>query len=156
MGNSFSHNEAIVDNDDHAILSELSLLLVTLELVSTHLDDQETWVQHLHDKLRKEQKRELFRQNRTKEVEKPRRKTFMDITLRLSERQFQRTFRMQRNSFYKLSAMIGNTIGTMSSNLKQQQESRRRPEFENSWGLQHPPAVSLSHLEIASLYFGLM
>jgi hypothetical protein len=42
MGNSLSNNEAI-DNDNPTILSELSLLLVTLELVSSHLDDQETW-----------------------------------------------------------------------------------------------------------------
>jgi hypothetical protein len=110
MGNSLSNNEAI-DNDDHTILSELNLLLVTLELVSSHLDDQETWVQQLLDKLRKEEKQEVYRQNRTREVEKPKRKTFMDITQRLSERQFQRTFRMQRKSFYKLSAMISNTIG---------------------------------------------
>jgi hypothetical protein len=70
MGNSLSNNEAI-DNDDHTILSELSLLLVTLELVSSHLDDQETWVQKLLDKLRKEEKQEVYRQNRTSEVEKP-------------------------------------------------------------------------------------
>jgi hypothetical protein len=110
MGNSFSNNEAI-DTDDTSILAELSLLLVTLELVSTHLDDQEMWVQHLLDKTRKEEKQQKHRLNRSKEVEKPKRKTFMEITQRLSERQFQRTFRMQRKSFYKLSAMICNAVG---------------------------------------------
>jgi hypothetical protein len=106
MGNSLSNNEAI-DNADHTILSELSLLLVTLELVSSHLDDQETWVQQLLDKLRKEEKQEVCRQNRTSEVEEPKRKTFTDITQRLSEREFC----MQRKYFYKLSAMISITIG---------------------------------------------
>jgi hypothetical protein len=95
MGDSLSNNEAI-DNDDHTILSELSLLLVTVELVSSHLDGQETWVQKLLDKLRKEEKQEVYHQNCTSEVEKPKRKTFTDITQRLSERQFQRTFRMKR------------------------------------------------------------
>jgi hypothetical protein len=68
-------------------------------------------VQQLLDKLRKEEKQEVHRQNRTSEVEKPKRKTFTDITQRLSERQFQRTFCMQRKYFYKLTAMISNTIG---------------------------------------------
>jgi hypothetical protein len=78
MGNSLSNNETI-DNDDHTILSELSLLLVTLGLVSSHLDDQETWMQKLQlDKLRKEEKQEVYRQNRTSDVEKPKRKTFTD------------------------------------------------------------------------------
>jgi hypothetical protein len=110
MGNSLSNNEAI-DNDDHTIISELSLLLVTLELVSSHLDDQEKWEQKLPDKLRKEEKQEVYRQNRMSEVEKPKRKTFTDITNRLSERQFQHTFRMQHRYFYNLSAMISDTIG---------------------------------------------
>jgi hypothetical protein len=107
MGDSLSNNETI-DNDDPTILSELSLLQVTPELVSSHLDDQEMWVQKLLDKLRKEEKQEVYHQNRTSEVENPRRSTFTDITRRLSERQFQRTF---RKYFYKLSAMISSTIG---------------------------------------------
>jgi hypothetical protein len=105
MGNSFSNNEAI-DNDDTTILAELSLVLVTLELVSSHLDDQETCVQHWLDKLRKEEKQEMHRQQRIKVVERPKRKTFTDITQRLTERQFQRTFRMQRKSFYKLRGEV--------------------------------------------------
>jgi hypothetical protein len=44
-------------------------------------------------------------------VEKPKRKKFTDITQQFSERQFQRTFRMQRRYFYKLSATISRTIG---------------------------------------------
>jgi hypothetical protein len=80
MGNSLSNNEA-VDNDNHTILS-----LVTLELVSSYLDDQEMWVQQLLDKLRKEEKQEVCRQNHTSEVEEPKRKTFADITLWLENR----------------------------------------------------------------------
>jgi hypothetical protein len=87
MGDSLSNNETI-DKDDHTILSELSLLLVTLELVSSHLDDQETWVQKLLDKFRKEEKQEVYRQNRTSEVEKPKRKTFTFRLWRQYWRQF--------------------------------------------------------------------
>jgi hypothetical protein len=108
MGNLLSTSGVNDSNDNFA---ELSLLLVTLEMVSSHLDEQESLLQSLLLKVRKDHNEERHRLNRKKETPQPSRRTFHEITHRMSEKAFQRTFRMQRKSFIKLCALIANSVG---------------------------------------------
>jgi DNA anti-recombination protein RmuC len=107
MGNSFSNIE-VNDRFDNSVLFELGLLLVTLKMVSSHLEEQEISLQSLLLKVSKDHNEERHRQSQTKETSQPSQRTFHEITQRMSEKAFQRTFRMQRKSFYKLCALIVN------------------------------------------------
>jgi hypothetical protein len=129
MGSSFSNTE-VNDSDDNSVLAELGLLLVTLETVSSHLEEQESLLQLLLLKVRKDHNEERNRQRRNKETPQPSRRTFHDITQRMSEKAFQRTFRMQRKSFYKLCALIANSIGDVQ--FKSETCSRDKKNTHNA------------------------
>ena len=106
MGNSFSNSEK-----DNSVVAQLGLLLVTLEMASSHLEQEESLLQSLLIKVRKDHNDERHRHSRNKETPQPSRRTFQEITQRMSEKVFQRTFRMQRRSFFKLCALITNCVG---------------------------------------------
>jgi hypothetical protein len=126
MGNSFSNIE-FNDSGDNSVLSELGLLLVTLEMMSSHLEEQENLLQSLLLKVTKDYNEERHRQSRTKETPQPSRRTFHEITQRMSEKAFQCTFRMQRKSFYKLCALMASS----RSNLFFLNTSRRYAIAQN-------------------------
>jgi hypothetical protein len=110
MGNSFSNSE-VNDSDDNSVLAELGLLFVTLEMVSSHLEEQENLLQSLLHKVGKDENKERHRQSQKKDTPQPSQRTFHEITQRMLEKTFQRTFRMQQKSFYKLSALIAKSVG---------------------------------------------
>ena len=64
MGNSFSNNT--LDEGELARVAELSLLLVSLELVASHLNKQESSLQYLIDLIRNEDKNIFHRKKRAK------------------------------------------------------------------------------------------
>ena len=106
MGNSTSKDEA-----HEAELLDLSLILITLELITSHLHEQQTLLHELLAALEKNEKWEMHKQNREKEKEKPKRKTFTQITASLRDNQFHRVFRMNRSSFVKFCSVIESQVG---------------------------------------------
>ena len=110
MGNSSS--APTVDNrDDNTEYEELCLLLVTLEFAAWHLQEQESMITVLLQQIRSDERLQVNRDNRTNEKEKPKRKSFSEITNYLSERLFRRMFRIRRTSFFKLCGIIGDKVG---------------------------------------------
>ena len=105
MGNSTSKDEA-----REAELLDLSLILITLELITSHLHEQQTLLHELLAALEKNEKWEMHKQNREKEKEKPKTKTFTQITASLRDNQFHRVFRMNRSSFVKFCSVTPFTL----------------------------------------------
>ena len=97
--------------DNETELLDLSILVATLELIRSQLDAQETVLHELLSKLEKDANRVTHQQMRTKESQKQKRKSFTQITNRLSDNQFHRVFRMKKISFHKLCLLIETNVG---------------------------------------------
>ena len=109
MGNNTSSDENVQDYDD--LDEDLTLLIPTLELVVAQLDQNEGVLQNLLADLQYKHKLEERKRKRTPETRKEKRKTFSEITSKLTDLQFRRMFRLPRASFYKLCTKIENNVG---------------------------------------------
>ena len=109
MGNNTSSNEDVHDYDDFD--EDLTILIPTLELIIAQLDQSDDILVNLLADLQYKQKLEERKRKRTPETRREKRKTFSEITSKLTEQQFRRMFRLPRASFYNLCTKIENNIG---------------------------------------------
>ena len=109
MGNNTSSNEDVHDYDNFD--EDLTILIPTLELIIAQLDQSDDILVNLLADLQYKQKLEERKRKRTPETRREKRKTFSEITSKLTEQHFRRMFRLPRASFYNLCTKIENNIG---------------------------------------------